>query len=392
MLDFPASPTLNQIYTGGGIQWIWDGTKWVANGVGSGYVPVSGGTMTGPLILSAEPTDPLGAATKQQVDARTPGENKIINGDMRIDQRNGGALVTVAGYCIDRWVWNASQTGKGGVQRVASNNPGFPYQLQIASTTAYTLVAADYFGISQMIEADMVSDFAWGTANAQPATLSFWAYASIVGTYSGSIQNSAANRSFPFTYSITTANTWTRFIIPILGDPNGTWTLSGNGAGVYVFFSSGMGSTRVTATLNAWQSGNFLSGPGAINLMGTNGAAMGFTGVKLEIGSVASRFNHQSPAKSLADCQRYYQSVSAYWNGNATSGSGYYGLGWLPVTPRAAPTLTGVSLLGAPAFANAIGVLSGGPSSNTFVCDNRVCSTTTTAGIFATVITATAEL
>jgi hypothetical protein len=340
MIDFPANPTTNQIFTSGGVQWIWDGTKWVANGVGTGYVPLSGGTMTGPLILNADPTVALGAATKQQADARTPGENRIINGDMRIDQRNNGALVTVGGYCADRWVWNASQTGKGGTQRVTSNNPGFPYQLQIVSTTAYTLVAADYFGISQMIEADMVSDFAWGTANAQPVTLSFWAYASIIGTYSGSIQNGAASRSFPFTYSITTANTWTRIIIPIFGDPNGTWTLSGNGAGVYVFFSSGMGSTRITATLNAWQSGNFLSGPGAVNLMGTNGAAMGFTGVKLEIGSIASRFVRKSTAEALADCQRYYQILqSTLVTGYQTAGGQIYTGGTFQTAMRANPTV-----------------------------------------------------
>jgi hypothetical protein len=395
MIDFPANPTVGQKFTAVGISWTWDGTKW-SGSAGSGatvsasdtppanpalgtlwwdsvggqlyiyyndgnssqwviavnygfglFLPIAGGTLTGPLTLSGNPVAPLQPATKQYVDALPPaaGTNRIINGDMRIDQRNNGGSITVGGYSIDRWVWNPSVTGKGAVQRTASINPGFPYQYAISSSTAYTLLASDYFGISQMIEADMVSDFAWGTANAQPATLSFWVYSSITGTYSGAIENGAASRSFVFNYTIPVAGAWTKIIIPILPDTGGAWTLSGNGAGVYLFLSCGMGSTRSSSTINAWQNGNFLSSPGAVNLMGTNGAAMGFTGVKLEVGSIATPFNRKSLSESFSDCQRYYQQGLLYSVSGANIPLGtLVSTSTMPMTAmRAAPTMTALS-------------------------------------------------
>ena len=93
--------------------------------------------------------------------------------------------------------------------------------------------------------------------------------------------------------------------------------MSGNGVGAYLRFELG-GSTTYRAAAG-WQSGNLVGVTGSVSVVGTNGANFYLTGVKLEIGSVATPFNRQSLAKSMADCQRYYQVGSVLLNGYASA-------------------------------------------------------------------------
>jgi hypothetical protein len=315
MLDFPANPTVGQQFTAAGVTWVWDGVKWAASGLSVAYVPLAG------FVPAMN-------------------DNRLINGDMRIDQRWNGGSGTANGYTVDRWSYSGSVASIVTWQRVASSLAGFPYQLIAVTATAHALVAADYFVFQQAIEADMIGDFAWGTANAQPVTLSFWVTSSLTGTFGGSLQNYAVNRSYPFSYSIPVANTWTKITITIPGDTAGTWVMSGNGGSLVVTFSLGMGSTR-SGPANAWAAGNFLSVPGAVSVVGTNGAVFDLTGVKLEIGSVATPYNRQSLAKSLADCQRYYNQmvgVSQLQPGGAVSSGFGQTISFLPM--RTLPTVT----------------------------------------------------
>ena len=248
------------------------------------------------------------------------GDNRVINGDFRIDQRNNGASGTANGYTLDRWNFRQSPTGKGTWQRngpsavssvIAGN--GFPYQLLFTSSSAYTPAVNDTFYFNHPIEADFVSDFAWGNANGQAVTLSFWAQSSLTGTFGGTLNNAnSPNRAYPFTYSIPSANTWTRIAITIPPPPaDGAWIMSGNGLGVNVFFDLGTGA-NFRGAAGAWGTGNFCGATGAVNVVGTNGATWYLTGVKLEVGSVATPFNRQSLAASLADCQRYYEKSYDY--------------------------------------------------------------------------------
>ena len=241
-------------------------------------------------------------------DARIIGDNRIINGDMGRDQRNNGASGTANGYTIDRWVYGATQVGKGtwGRNLGGANcaGAGFPYCLGFQSSSAYAMAASDYFVFQQRIEADVISDFVWGLGGALPVTLSFWAICSIAGVFGGSLQNTGATRCYPFSYSLP-ANVWTKVVITIPGDTSGTWVLSGNNAGLFVNFSLGAGSS-FSGPANAWGSANVASVSGAVSVVGTAGATFSITGVKLEIGTVATPFNRQSLAKSMADCQRYF--------------------------------------------------------------------------------------
>ena len=280
MIDFPASPTIGQQFTAAGVTWTWDGAKWLPSGLS-------------PLVV--------------------PGinDNRIINGDMRIDQRNNGASGTGTTYTVDRWSYTATQASKLTWQRAANGPVGFPYSLQFTTTTAFTPAAGDTFLLNQPIEADMVSDFAWGTANAQPVTLAFWVASSLTGTFSGAIANygsgGTSTRAYPFSFSIPSANTWMKVSITIPGDTTGTgWLMSGNGVGAYLRFDLGSGATW-RASAGAWGAGNIVGATGAVNLVATGSAVLQLTGVKLEVGSVATPFNRQSLAKSMADCCRYYQ-------------------------------------------------------------------------------------
>ena len=268
--------------------------------------------MTGPLTLAADPAAPLQSATKQYVDAlpAAMNDNRIINGDMRIDQRNGGASGTATGgYTVDRWKYAATQASKGtwgqSLNAVAGA-VGFPYYLGFQSSSAYTPVASDQFSFYQAIEADMVSDFAWGTANAQPVTLSFWARSSLTGTFGGVVGNWAGTRTYPFSYSLAAANTWTKITVIIPGDTSGAWVMSGNAASIWVTFDLGSGANRSRSS-ERMGVGGYVGATGAVNVVATNGATFYVTGVKLEIGSIATPFNRQSLAKSMADCQRYFQ-------------------------------------------------------------------------------------
>ncbi len=341
-LDFPSSPTVGQTVTLGGVTWTWDGVKWTAAGTGTGiYLPLTGGTMTGDLILNRDAQVALGAATKEQVDARGAGDNRLINGDMRIDQRNNGAAGTATGYTVDRWTFTGTQASKGTWQGIASAPaPGFPYALFFASGSAYTPLATDTFFFAQPIEADMISDFQWGTANAQPVTLSFWVNSSITGTHSGSIGNYAGTRAYPFTFSNPIANIWAKVVVTIPGDTAGTWVMSGAAGALSVHFDLGSGA-NFRGPAGAWGSANANGANGAVKVVSVSSAQFLVTGVKLEIGSVATPFNRQSLAKSMADCQRYYEAGDyAIFSGNVTSGVDYYAGVPFKVNKRAAPIIT----------------------------------------------------
>jgi hypothetical protein len=292
--------------------------------------------------------------------------NRIINGDMRIDQRNAGASVTPSNggqYVLDRWYYSASQVSKLTIQQnygSATPPAGFTNYLGIKVAATATVGSTDYFETYQRIEGFNVSDLGWGTANAQNVTLSFSVYASTTGTFGGALRNSADNRSYPFSYSISTANTWERKTITIAGDTSGTW-LTTNGTGVLLTFSIGTGSTYLGAA-GAWASTVYGGATGQTSLMGSTSNYFYITGVQLEAGSVASPFDRRDYGRELIMCQRYYQKLTisigeqyAAFAGNIPASTRIS----FPVTMRTTPTvvLTNVSASTTnSAFANFISV------------------------------------
>jgi hypothetical protein len=229
---------------------------------------------------------------------------------MVIDQRNAGASVTPANaaYTVDRWQASLSQASKFTAQQNAGSiTPpvGFSNYLGITSSSAYVVLSSDYFMIGQNIEAYNVNDLDWGTANAKTVTLSFWVRSSLTGTFGGSLRNGSFNRSYPFTYTIASANTWTQISITVAGDTSGTWTGT-NTTGLTVFFGLGVGSTY-SGTAGAWAASNLFSATGATSVVGTSGATFYITGVQLEQNTSATPFERRLYGQELINCQRYFQ-------------------------------------------------------------------------------------
>ena len=283
-----------------------------------------------------------GADTSEYLVPVTAFKNRIINGAMQIDQRNAGASVTPTTdglYSLDRWQYSISQASKFSIQQDAgavTPPAGFTDYLGVTSLSAYSVVASDLFVIQQNIEGFNVADLGWGTANAKTVTLSFWVRSSLTGTFGGSLRNNASDRSYPYSYTISAANTWEYKTVTIAGDTTGTW-LTTNGTGLRVTFSLGMGSTR-SGTAGAWAAGSFWSATGATSVVGTNGATFYITGVQLEVGSTATSFDYRPYSQELALCQRYYQALSV---GVIPLISGYAVTNVSYITMRSNPTVAG---------------------------------------------------
>ena len=317
--------------------------------------------------------------------------NRIINGDMRIDQRNAGASVTAGSgnvYALDRWKMVYSVDGKFTVQQ--QQNPAginFSATAQITSTSAYSVGTGEVFAFMQAVEGFNMADFKWGTANAATITIGFWVYSSLAGTFGGAVQNSATNRAYPFSYIISAANTWEYKSITVAGDTSGTW-LTTNGVGLNLSFGLGSGSTYA-GTAGAWTAASKYTATGATSVVGTNGATFYITGVQLEPGTVATPFERRSFGQELALCERYFEYVTAGSRTQASAGNAYGGSGSFRATKRVTPTLAYYGLTGA---FNTNGSYSVDYINNQGVSVAAAVGGTTGASFFLVIYTATAEL
>lgn len=235
---------------------------------------------------------------------------------MRVDQRNSGASLTISTanpYTVDRWRAPASQASKYTVQQQSIGSPqscdGHRYTLACSTASVVTPGASDYFGINQFVEGYNISDLLWGTSAAKPVTLSFWIFCGLTGSFGGAIRTGdSSNYSYPFTYTINSANTWEYKRITIPGPTAGTWNTT-NGQGLDVWFSLGTGST-FSGTANTWAAANYVNATGTVNLISTASASGGnwyITGVQLEPGTVETPFEHRGYGDELQKCLRYFQ-------------------------------------------------------------------------------------
>jgi len=289
------------------------------------------------------------------------GRNRIINGDMRIDQRNAGASVVVGSgaFPVDRWFSVEDTDGALTAEQVEDVPAGFVNSVKITTTTAdSSLTTTQTAQFMQNIEGFNVSDLGFGSASAQTVALSFWVKSSLTGTMGGSVRNDSANRSYPFSYTISVANTWEYKTVTIDGDTSGTW-LTNNGLGFRLVFSLGCGPSRL-GTAGAWNANNNTGPIGEVPVIGTLNATWQITGVQLEAGSVATPFEHRQYGQELALCQRYFEKS---FEQNIPVGSGSTGTqvifrsysqtttfmilsAPMKVTKRATPTMTSYDTAG----------------------------------------------
>ncbi len=252
-------------------------------------------------------------------------KNRIINGAMVIDQRNAGASGSSNTYTVDRWQLASNVSGKlTWQQNQGSVTPpaGFSNYLGFTSSSAYSIGASEYFFANQNIEGYNWYDLNWGTANAKTVTLSFWVRSSLTGTFGGALVNWAGNYSYPFSYTISAANTWEQKSITIAGPTAGTWVGATNGGALQIYISLGTGTT-LSGTAGSWSANLYGSATGATSVVGTNGATFYITGVQIEVGSSATSFEYRPYTTELQLCRRYLptftnQSGGTFNVGNAT--------------------------------------------------------------------------
>ena len=282
--------------------------------------------------------------------------NKIINGGMRINQRQGDAVTAFTSNSVpsvDRYHCNMSTDGGANIQRSADYpaGSGTNNSLLLTVTSADSSLASNqYMYLRQIIEGNNMVDAAYGLSAAKTCTLSFWVKCSVTGTFGGSVWNSAFNRSYPYNYTINSANTWEKKVIVIPGDTSGTW-LTDNGRGLSVGWSFGIGSDYV-GTANQWNGSGLLAPTSHVNMLATNGATWRITAVQFEIGDYATDFEHRSYGQELALCQRYYHKLTnsdnkiILFNDYNNNTNNFWASVPLPVTMRAAPTLTATGISG----------------------------------------------
>ena len=277
--------------------------------------------------------------------------NKIINGAMEIDQRNAGASVTYGSsttlYAVDRWGGFEDTDGEMTGQQSSEAPAGFINSIKLTTTTADSSLGATQRVIfRQIIEGSNCRDLNWGTSDAKTITISFWVRSSLTGTHGGVIANQAQNRSYPFTYTISAADTWEQKSITVAGDTSGTW-LTTNAQGIRLIFGMGVGSTY-SGTAGSWAGTRYESATGAVSVIGTLNATWYITGVQLEVGSVATEFERRPYTTELSLCQRYclkYCGNSVYEDVNTQTIIGYnatsaYGAIFTVVPMRTTPSIS----------------------------------------------------
>ena len=289
--------------------------------------------------------------------------NLIINGAMQVAQRvnpTPASSFTTAGYgACDRWRLRALNTDQANFvisqESDAPTGSGFSKSIKIKTNTAESsLDSNEIFHVSQVIEAQNLQHLKNGTSSALSVTLSFWVKAYQVGTYVINIfKGDNTGRQISATYTISASNTWEFKTMTFPGDTSGGGIADDTGAGFYIYWVLAAGSGFTGTTSTSWgdyADGGFANGQ-TVNIMSSTNNYFYLTGVQLEVGSVATDFEHLSIADVLAKCQRYfYQATKIGSSSDVTNmpiapgfyltGSDYRAIIDFPVEMRAAPTVS----------------------------------------------------
>lgn len=302
----------------------------------------------------SEVDKPSGIAGEAILRSETPQEvfnyinagrrNLIINGNMMIDQRNSASSPITSGaraYAVDRWSCEKVGGGAFTLGQSSTAPTGFKYSLLATVTTADTSIASsDIYWLEHRIEGYNTAHLEWGTANAKPVTLSFWVKSSVTGTYSVAVSNGIVYAS---EYTINTANTWEYKTITISGATNSSYSGSTTtGTGITWRFALACG-TNYAITPDTWSTGDKVGSTNQVNWMNTLSNTFYLTGVQLEVGKVATPFEHRSYGEELALCQRYFyrktfiNGYPALSGGSSDGIAGFFSI-FFPTTMRASAT------------------------------------------------------
>jgi len=271
--------------------------------------------------------------------------NKIINGEFRLNQRNHTGSAGNNAYTLDRWKYSRSANTEFSQDQSTVTPDGFANSVKMTSIGSNgSTGAGDYAYWRYHIEGQDLQDLSKGTSAAKAFTLSFYFKSDITGTFAISIQD-ANSRMCNANYTVSNTN-WNRYTITIPADTTGTIANS-NASGLEINFWLVAGSNYTSGsavhTWGAYSASSLATGFNAH--VTTNGVNFYLTGVQLEVGSVATEFEHRSLGQELALCQRYYYRWTAgatnkyAWMGQSFGSGACFGIvRTLPVTMRTTPT------------------------------------------------------
>tara|TARA_Y100000296_G_C5139646_1_gene240262 strand:- start:159 stop:1295 length:1137 start_codon:yes stop_codon:yes gene_type:complete len=235
--------------------------------------------------------------------------NMVINGAMQISQR--GTSTTTAGFIVDR-----IESGVSAVDELvctysqdSSGADGFANSYKINVDTAESAIAVDeYQRVTYKIEAQDCQNLKYGNASAESVTLSFHVKSNVTGTYAFCIFGDDGSRLIGGTYTISSSATWEKKTLTFAGDTAGTMN-DDNGSGLRLCFWLIAGTNFTSGSTNtSWMASTTASTAygHAVNLGSAINNYWQVTGIQLEIGSVATPFEHKTFGQELAACQRYY--------------------------------------------------------------------------------------
>ena len=237
--------------------------------------------------------------------------NKVINGAMTVSQRATSFAAANNVFTLDRHKIFGSHDGAVTVTQSATSPDGFAKSLKVDVTTADTSIAAgQYIQLNHRIEAQNLQDLAFGTSAAKTITVSFYVRSNVTGNYSFAIQlPDNSNKQVSLVYTINSADTWERKTFSIAGDTSGGIN-DDNGNGFNIFWNLAIGTTYTSGTQrSAWHAyadADFAAGH-AVNLLSSTSNEWHLTGVQVEVGPVATPFEHRTFADEITRCSRYLQ-------------------------------------------------------------------------------------
>jgi hypothetical protein len=275
-----------------------------------------------------------------------------INGGMEISQENGSSAISLPSgankYIVDGWHVGVAGPAASVAQVTNVYPPGYTSSIYIYTTTAKpSLAAADWVAFAQSIEGNRIARLAWGTASAQPIAIAFWVFSNRTGMFSGAVGNSAADRSYPFTFNINSTTVWEYKTVTIPGCPDGVWNKD-NTSGLSLAIAMACGTTYA-GPANAWASTNYVAATGTTNGCANVGDYIYLTGVVilpgLELPSASRAPLIQRPyGQELLTCKRYWELLPTYSVAYALTGTGTVALQFpFAVEKRVAPSMAYVA-------------------------------------------------
>ena len=290
------------------------------------------------------------ARTASASETALSNRNILYNGSMQVAQR-GADINSVAngGFCTDRFKISYANTDNLvlNLDQSTDTPAGFSSSLKLSVGTVESALAADeYLQFGQKIEAQNLQQLIYGTSSAKTLTLSFWVKSSATGTYAVSIFQSDATKYYSTTYTINSANTWEYKTVEISGNVSNVIN-NDNGEGLRVNWTLSAGTNYTSGSNGAWGAVTNWSVGHNVSWITTSGATFFITGTQLEVGPVATPFEHRSYGQELALCQRYFQKLGGSYgtydgmfSGNVTGTDLLFVTTNSKVTMRSSPTFT----------------------------------------------------